>query len=156
MFLRNRITGEVHDVPDHLVHGFHTAQEVNGFGEPLGLPFLAALAPMLSNLLPAVLPAIGGLFKGPEPAPAVTPPPPPPVTVSPPPPPPAAPEPAAPPPRRVVVDREEEEVQVTRRTGPPPYDADASPPPPPGVYRVKRRVRRRKHHAALNGYGWWY
>jgi hypothetical protein len=164
MFLRNRITGQVHDVPDYLVHGFHTAQEVDGFGEPLGLPFLAALAPMLTNILPAVLPAIGGLFKGgaPAPAPEPAPPPPPaPVVMSPPPPPPPAdmpPEPI-PPPRRIMMDRGPDDDMPPPRRGVDPMDA-GGPPPGPGVgYRVKRRIRRRRRralHPQVHGYGWWY
>jgi hypothetical protein len=166
MFLRNRVTGQVHDVPDHLVHGFHTAQEVDGFGEPLGLPFLAALAPMLTDLLPAVLPAIGSLFKGgasgPPPAPA---PPPAPVVMSPPPPPPPPPmempPESMPGPRRMVSrqDRGPDDDMPPPRPGVDPMDAGGPPPPPPVAYRGRRRVRRRVRRGAapqVHGYGWWY
>lgn len=167
MLLRNRVTGQVHDVPDHLVHGFHTAQEVDGFGEPLGFPFLAALAPMLTNLLPSVLPAIGSLFTGGHSAPAPAPPPPPPAAAAPvvmSPPPPPAPEEMPPepmPPRRSM------------NRGPAPGPDDDMPPPrgadpmgpggPPSApgrgYRVRRRVRRRGRRVPppqVHGYGWWY
>ncbi len=157
MFLRNRVTGEVHDVPDHLVHGFHTAQEVDGFGEPLGLPFLAALAPMLTNILPM----IGGLFKGGDSAPAPPPPPPAPVQMSPPPPPPPPPMETPPepilPPRRIRVDRGPDDdgprADVKDPNGMPPGRV------PNPVYRLKRRVRRRRPRGLrpqVNGYGWWY
>jgi hypothetical protein len=159
MFLRNRVTGEVHDVPDHLVHGFHTAQEVDGFGEPLGLPFLAALAPMLTNILPMV----GGLFKGGDSAPAPPPPPPPaPVQMSPPPPPPPPmempPEPVLPP-RRMRMDRGPDDDTLPPRAD--AKDPNGMPPDrgPSPVYRLKRRVRRRRPrvpHPQVHGYGWWY
>ena len=169
MLLRNRVTGQVHDVPDHLVHGFHTAQEVDGFGEPLGLPFLAALAPMLTNLLPAVLPAIGGLFKGGDSAPAPAPPPPPPpapVVMSPPPPPPPPPPVEMPPepmpgPRRTMSrPAPDDDMPPPRRSaGVDPMDPGGPPPPPAVAYRVRRRVRRRGRrapHPQVHGYGWWY
>lgn len=175
MLLRNRVTGQVHDVPDHLVHGFHTAQEVDGFGEPLSAPFLAALAPVLTNLLPAVLPAIGDLFKGGASAPAPPPPPPPPVIMSPPPPPPPPPmpppmeEPPEPvrPSRRMGMDRgpegaSDEDMPPPRRGAGPrgaePMDSGGLPPGPVVRYRVKRvrRRRRRVPPSRIHGYGFGY
>jgi hypothetical protein len=166
MFLRNRVSGQVHDVPDHLIQGFHTAQEVDGFGDPLGLPFLAALVPMLSSIIPSLLPAVGGLLKGggapAPPAPAPTP-----IVASPPPPPPVHAE--MPPPipmyplRRMARDPDmsrngDDDVPPLRR-GIGPMDPGAPPPGPGVIYRVKRKPRRRRRRAAppqVQGYGMWY
>jgi len=159
MFLRNRVTGQVHEVPDHLVHGFHTAQEVSGFGEPLGLPFLAALAPMLTSILPA----IGGLFKGGDPAPVAPPPPSAPAIVAPPaPPPPLVAPPMELPPEAMYPP---ERLRRDRGDMPPPnggadvMDPDGPARSPAGGYRVVRRVRHRRRRVSrpqLHGYGWWY
>lgn len=157
MFLRNRVTGQVHDVPDHLVHGFHHVQEVDGFGEPLGLPFLAALAPMLTSILPAVLPAVGDLFKGGAPSP----PPPAPVAMQPPPPPMESVREPIEPARRTMVHAPEDDMPPSSRDA-MPMDRGAPPagPRPIVIYRRKRRGRRGVRRAAppsqVNGYGWWY
>src|SRR5262249_21782802 len=95
MLVQDMLTGYVHEVPDQSYggnlagYGFpygspwrQSPQQYghvvyDGFGNPLGLPILAALAPLAAKVLPAiatnVLPMVSSLLPGAAPPPAAMP-----------------------------------------------------------------------------------
>src|SRR5262245_45592767 len=163
MLVRNRMTGQLHEVPDHLLYG-----EV---GDGFGLPFLAPLlAPVAAALLPKLLPKVASLVpRIAQVASSFIPPPvapgmaqtPESVLVAPPPPPQAAP----PPP--VDLGPPAGPVEMMREPSPrEPMMEPASPPIPVRTpsgetvlmrpVRFRRRRRMRRPTAAMNGYGYYY
>lgn len=145
--------GYWHDVPESRFYGVqHVGYD--GLGNPVGLPILAALAPLASALAPAIGDIVGGLFGGKKSEPA--PPPEPPPAPSLPPPPPAPDiivEPLAPPPPAIVRALPRASVddcppcpvcpvcgQAADGVGPP-----SAMPIRPGTRLVRIRRRRRVH-----------
>jgi hypothetical protein len=67
MLVQDQYSGYVHEVPDQL---YGLGEIYDGLGNPLGLPFLSALAPLASSVLPALapivsrIPGVGSLVGG--------------------------------------------------------------------------------------------
>jgi hypothetical protein len=67
MLVQDQYSGYVHEVPDQL---YGLGEVYDGLGNPLGLPFLSALAPLASSILPAIapilsrIPGVGSLVGG--------------------------------------------------------------------------------------------
>jgi hypothetical protein len=67
MLVQDQYSGYVHEVPDQL---YGLGEMYDGLGNPLGLPFLSALAPLASSVLPAIapivsrIPGVGNLVGG--------------------------------------------------------------------------------------------
>jgi hypothetical protein len=67
MLVHDQYSGYVHEVPDQL---YGLGEVYDGLGNPLGLPFLSALAPLASAVLPQLapivsrIPGIGNLVGG--------------------------------------------------------------------------------------------
>ncbi len=132
MLIRDQF-GYLRDIPDQRFSGWSNPRfgEVlyDGLGNPLGLPFIAALAPLAAKILPiasSLLPMLAPSQPS-APAPASLPPPSPPAPLEPPPPP------ATPPPTVVM-----------RETTPPVTPFPAPGPARPMVIFRRRRVRRRR------------
>ena len=67
MLVHDQYSGYVHEVPDQL---YGLGEVYDGLGNPMGLPFLSALAPLASAVLPSLapivsrIPGIGNLVGG--------------------------------------------------------------------------------------------
>jgi hypothetical protein len=151
MLVRNRMTGQLHEVPDHLLYG----EVVDGYG----LPFLAPLlAPVAAAVLPKLVPKIAkvasqllpgtvipGLSQLPSEAAPLPAPPPPPVA-----------EPAPMPPSAPHMTMEPPRPEPMPEPLPPPVPVRT----PSGETVLMRPVRRRRRRMrrpvpAVNGYGYY-